>query len=131
MQLVGYAADGFPIYARYGYADPEDTESETVKMQSGYRLKKGTRPSGPRGKYDGTFVQDFEFVPNGEVVAVASRAQESADAFAGQYDIPRAYSAYQQLLEDPEVDAVYIATPHTLHYQNAIDAVDVGLPGIC
>jgi predicted dehydrogenase len=69
------------------------------------------------------FVQDLEFVPNGEAVAVASRTQESADAFAWQYGIPRAYPDYSRLLEDPDVDAVYIATPHTLHYQNTLDAI--------
>ena len=75
------------------------------------------------GRITHQFVQDFRFVPNGEVVAVASRSQESADAFAAQYGIPRAYSTYRQMLEDPGVDAVYVATPHTLHYQNTIDAI--------
>jgi hypothetical protein len=74
------------------------------------------------GRITHQIVQDFKHVPNGEVVAVASRSQDSADAFAAQYEIPRAYSSYQQLLENPDVDAVYIATPHTLHYQNSIDA---------
>ena len=75
------------------------------------------------GRITHQFVQDFQHVPNGEVVAVASRSQESADTFAAQYDIPRAYAAYQRLLEDPDVDAVYVATPHTVHYQNTIDAI--------
>ena len=75
------------------------------------------------GRITHQFVQDFQQVPNGEVVAVASRSQESADAFAAQYDIPRAYAAYQRLLQDPDVDAVYVATPHTVHYQNTIDAI--------
>jgi len=75
------------------------------------------------GRITHQFVQDFEFVPNGEVVAVASRSQQSADAFASQNGITRAYSAYEEMLDDPEVDAVYIATPHTLHYQNTIDAM--------
>jgi len=75
------------------------------------------------GRITHQFVQDFKHVPNGEVVAVASRSQDSADVFAAQYEIPRAYSSYQQLLEDPDVNAVYVATPHTLHYQNTIDAI--------
>lgn len=48
--VVGYAADGFPIHANYKH------------LQTSYRLKKGTRPSAPYGKYDGTFVQDWEYV---------------------------------------------------------------------
>ena len=69
------------------------------------------------------FVQDLEFVPNGEAVAVSSRSRESADAFSRQYGIPRAYPDYARMLEDPDVDAVYIATPHTLHYRNTLDAI--------
>ncbi|MEM8815271.1 MAG: YHYH protein [Pseudomonadota bacterium] len=62
MVMVGYAADGFPIYARYGYADPMDASSGIVTMAGSYELKSGVRPSGPGGSYDGTFVQDWEFV---------------------------------------------------------------------
>lgn len=47
--LIGYAADGFPIYSE--------------NKRSSYRLKSGTRPSGPGGSYDGTFVADYEYVP--------------------------------------------------------------------
>ena len=64
-------------------------------------------------------------------MAVASRSQESADAFAAKYDIGRAYAGYQRLLEDPDVDAVYVATPHTLHYQNTIDAIKARKHVLC
>ena len=47
-QWIGYAADGFPIYY-------------DSQVKSSYRLKKGTRPSGPGGRYDGTFAQDYEY----------------------------------------------------------------------
>ena len=49
--LVGYAADGHPMYV-----------SQSNAYASSYRLKSGTRPSGPGGSYDGTFTQDFEYV---------------------------------------------------------------------
>lgn len=53
MVLVGYAADGFPIYM----------PSEKGKgLKPSYRLKSGTRPSGPKGRYDGTYTQDYEYV---------------------------------------------------------------------
>ena len=61
MILIGYAADGFPIYQHYGYAEA-DIRSDIKKLKSSYRLKEGKRPSGPGGKYDGTFVQDYEYV---------------------------------------------------------------------
>lgn len=62
MTQVGYAADGFPIYARWGYSNPLDTSSALKKMTGSYELKSGTRPSGPGGTYDGTFVQDWQYV---------------------------------------------------------------------
>ncbi|MBK9143319.1 MAG: YHYH protein [Candidatus Melainabacteria bacterium] len=60
--LVGYAADGFPIYGPYGYVDAKNPKKGIKKMASSYRLKKGTRPDGPGGAYDGTFMQDFEYI---------------------------------------------------------------------
>jgi hypothetical protein len=63
--LVGWAADGFPVYALYGYADPKKAESAVIELKSSFRLKDGDRPGGdraPGGKFDGTFVQDYEFV---------------------------------------------------------------------
>lgn len=62
MTLVGYAADGFPIYASLGFADPKSADSEVRKMKSSYQVKKGMRPDGPRGRYDGSFVQDYEYI---------------------------------------------------------------------
>ena len=61
LNMVGYAADGFPIYASYGHENPMDTSSAIIKLSSSYRVKKGTRPSGPGGIFDGTFVQDYEY----------------------------------------------------------------------
>jgi hypothetical protein len=60
--MVGYAADGFPIYASYGYTVPTDPKSALKKMHSSYRLKTGTRPDGPGGAYDGKFTADYEYV---------------------------------------------------------------------
>ncbi len=62
MQLLGYAADGFPVYNQYGYADPHNAKSTLEKVRSSYQLKSGTRLGGPGGRYDGTFVQDYEYV---------------------------------------------------------------------
>ena len=82
------------------------------------------------GRITHQFVQDFAFVPNGEVVAVASRSQEAADAFAARYGIPRAYAGYDGLLDDPQVDAVYIATPAELHEAHARLAFAAGKPAL-
>ena len=53
-----------------------------------------------------------------QIVAVGSRHMESAQAFAQQYGVPRCYGSYEALATDPEVEAIYIATPNTLHYEN-------------
>jgi len=83
------------------------------------------------GRIAHQFVQDFAFVSNGEVVAVASRSQESADSFAAQYGIPRAYAGYDRLLDDPDVDAVYVATPHSLHFRDTALAIQARKHVLC
>ncbi|MEI6233510.1 MAG: YHYH protein [Planctomycetota bacterium] len=63
MVLVGYAADGFPIYSQYGYNDPKDVKSGVRKMKGSYKTKDGNRPAdAPPGKYDGRFAADWEYV---------------------------------------------------------------------
>ena len=63
--LLGYAADGFPVYSNIGYDDADDASSELRELRSSYSLKSGTRPEGedgPGGEYDGRFTQDWEYV---------------------------------------------------------------------
>ena len=63
MVLVGYAADGFPIYSQYGYTDPNDVKSGVKKMKASFKIKDGERPAGaPPGKYNGNFAADWEYV---------------------------------------------------------------------
>jgi predicted dehydrogenase len=57
---------------------------------------------------------------------VGSRRRDAADAFAGEFDIPRAHDSYEALVEDPGVDIVYVATPHPSHADNAILALEHG-----
>jgi hypothetical protein len=64
MVQVGWAADGYPMYAVWGYEKAGDAKSAVRELKSSYRLKAGERPAGekgPGGKYDGTYVQDFEY----------------------------------------------------------------------
>jgi hypothetical protein len=64
--LLGYAADGFPIYYKYLYSDPNNTNSTISSFSSGFQLKAGTRPgdgvTAPNGTYDGNYVEDYEYV---------------------------------------------------------------------
>jgi predicted dehydrogenase len=66
-----------------------------------------------------------------DLVAVASRDQARADAYAGKWDIPRAYGSYEAMLEDPEIDAVYISLPNTMHREWSIKSVEAGKHVIC
>jgi len=65
------------------------------------------------------FAEDLALVPGAELVAVGSRSPEAAREFATRYGIPRAYGAWAQLAADPDVDVVYVATPHSAHYPAA------------
>jgi hypothetical protein len=61
MALVGWAADGYPIYAQYAYKKPSDPKSGLVKLKSSYKLRSGDRTEGPSGTFDGSFNSDFEY----------------------------------------------------------------------
>jgi D-xylose 1-dehydrogenase (NADP+, D-xylono-1,5-lactone-forming) len=66
-----------------------------------------------------------------ELAAVASRTQERADAYARKWEIPRAYGSYEALLADPEIEAVYISLPNTLHCEWSIKALEAGKHVLC
>lgn len=63
-----------------------------------------------------------------EVLAIASRSLEKARQFADERGISRAYGSYEELVEDPDVDLVYVATPHSHHYPHARLALQHGKP---
>ena len=66
-----------------------------------------------------------------DLVAVASREQGRADAYAREWDIPRAYGSYEALLGDSDIEAVYISLPNTLHAEWSIKALDAGKHVLC
>jgi predicted dehydrogenase len=78
------------------------------------------------GKIAGSFARDAGSLPDAQIVAVGSRSQESADRFGDAYGVPRRHATYQALVEDPDVDAVYVATPHPSHADNALAAIAAG-----
>lgn len=78
----------------------------------------------------GTIANDFTLAihryTDQRVVAVASRSLDRAGAFAANHSIDRAYGSYEQLLNDPDVDIVYVATPHSEHHRLAIMTLAAG-----
>jgi D-xylose 1-dehydrogenase (NADP+, D-xylono-1,5-lactone-forming) len=66
-----------------------------------------------------------------ELLAVASRDKSRAEAYAHEWEIPRAYGSYEDLLADPEIEAVYISLPNTMHVEWSIKALEAGKHVLC
>ena len=78
-----------------------------------------------------SFAKGLAHSHTGRLVAVGSRSQESANKFAGEFGLARADGSYDALLADPEVQAVYIATPHPQHVEWVIRAAEAGKHVLC
>ena len=74
------------------------------------------------------FADDLTVTDSGRVVAIGSRSQESADHFADKFGIPHRHASYEALVADPDVEVVYVATPHPMHLANALLALEAGKP---
>ena len=83
------------------------------------------------GKIAGAFAENLALLPEAEIAAVASRRLESAREFATRHDAATAYGSYEELVADPDVDVVYVATPHALHKENVLLAFEAGKPVLC
>ncbi len=70
-------------------------------------------------------------LPDVELLAVGSRTQDSADAFADEFKIERRYSSYEALAKDADVDAIYISTPHPFHKENTLLCLANGKAVLC
>jgi predicted dehydrogenase len=71
------------------------------------------------------FVKDLQLIGR-PIVACGSRRQATSDAFAAQFKIAHAHGSYEALVADPDVDVIYVATPHPLHRDNAVLALNAG-----
>ncbi len=78
-----------------------------------------------------SFVNDLRLLPDAEVLAVGSRTPEAAALFAQRHGIPRAYGSWAELAADPEVDVVYVATPHAAHYAATKLCLEAGKAVLC
>ena len=83
------------------------------------------------GKIARAFAAALHDTPGAVLAGVASRSSASAEAFAREHGVAQAYGSYQALVDAPDVDLVYIATPHTEHAANALLALDAGKGVLC
>jgi predicted dehydrogenase len=77
------------------------------------------------------FAEAMQHVSGGEIVAVASRSQERADAFGERFGVPRRYSNDDDLATDPDVDIVYVATPQNRHEADTLRYIQAGKHVLC
>jgi predicted dehydrogenase len=83
------------------------------------------------GKIAASMCEALGTLADAEVVAVGSRSQDAADAFAARFGIPSAHGSYDSLWADDDVDVVYIASPHSHHHAMTIAALDAGKHVLC
>ena len=83
------------------------------------------------GNIAGALVEGIRATGEGDVVAIASRSADRSAAFAQRFDIAGSHGSYQALLEDPAIDAVYVATTNDLHHRNTLDAIAAGKAVLC
>ena len=80
------------------------------------------------GYIAGVFAEGLSFLPDAELVAVGSRSTSSANQFADRHDVPHRHSSYEALIHDPDVDVVYIGTPHPFHVEHILLSLSAGKP---
>jgi predicted dehydrogenase len=83
------------------------------------------------GAIAATFAKDLLTLGDAEVVAVGSRSLGTAKTFAERFGIPRAHGSWADLAADPDVDIVYVATPHSAHHMAAALCLDAGKAVLC
>ncbi|WP_395748443.1 YHYH protein [Prosthecobacter sp.] len=124
MVLVGWAADGFPIYNQWGHSEAKNASSPLKKLTSSYDIKKGTRPAeSPGGKYDGAFVQDYEYI----------EGKGDLDASNGRFGVTPEFpeGTYHYVLTDtyPYIPRQFAGTPDASFERRGPPGGGFGPPG--
>ena len=83
------------------------------------------------GRIAGVFAEGLKHVPGSTLVACGSRGPQKAEEFGAKWSVPRRHASYAALAADPEVDAIYIATPHPLHRENCLLCLEHGKAVLC
>ncbi len=83
------------------------------------------------GKIAKKFITSLRHVEDAELYAVASRSLERATAFAEENGAKKAFGSYEEMLQDDEVEVVYVATPHVFHYEHSLLCLEYGKAVLC
>lgn len=83
------------------------------------------------GRIANDFARGVAQLPDATVAAVGSRTQAAADAFGDEHGVARRYASYEALAADPDLDAIYVATPHPFHAANCITCLEAGKAVLC
>lgn len=83
------------------------------------------------GKIAREFAAGLKQLPDARLMAVGSRTAESANVFGEQFAIPHRHASYEALVSDPDVDVIYVATPHSAHKDNTLLALAAGKAVLC
>lgn len=83
------------------------------------------------GNIANSFAEALTSLPAAEIKAVGSRTQDSAQQFAKKFGIPNIHASYESLVNDPDVDVIYVSTPHTYHKNNTLLALGAGKHVLC
>lgn len=83
------------------------------------------------GKIARKFSSDLKLLPNARLYAAAARDTQKAHEFAREFGFEKAYGSYQELVNDPTVDVVYIATPHSHHHEHTLLCLNHGKAVLC
>ncbi|MCY4656935.1 MAG: Gfo/Idh/MocA family oxidoreductase, partial [Gammaproteobacteria bacterium] len=83
------------------------------------------------GRIAHTFAGALSQSHTGQLVAVGSRSRESAEKFASTWGNVTAHATYQELIDDTEIDAIYVSTPHPQHAEWTIKALNAGKAVLC
>lgn len=111
MLLVGWAADGFPMYTSFAHSVAANASSPLKKMRSSWQIKKGQRPDGPGGNYDGRFTSDYEYVQG------AGDLDECNGRYGVTPEFPNGTYYYCITDEFPQLGRQWHGTPDSSFYK--------------
>ncbi|MDE5416969.1 Gfo/Idh/MocA family oxidoreductase [Labilibaculum sp. DW002] len=83
------------------------------------------------GRIAKKFAADFKVVTEGDIIAVGSRSKDRSNQFANEFGIANAYSSYEEMLKNENIDVVYVATPHNFHLEHAQLCLHAGKSVLC